>query len=309
MKEEIFLDIIRRTLPESACYIGDDTAFIPEKDLILTQDTLVEDIHFRLSSITPFYLGRKAIAVNLSDIAASGGVPRYITISLSMPKNTQERFIEDFYSGVRSICKEYDVLVVGGDLTASEKITVSVCVVASGKGLTPAGRKNAKPGDVVTVTGNFGSSRAGLNILEEQPEIRANLRAKFTEAHINPVPRLGQGRRILQAAQAPAMMDASDGLADALYKISQASGVSMEIDFGQIPYDRDILEFADFKTLRDWVFFGGEDYELVATMPEQVYEQLREEFFIRKIGLVREGCGLLVDSKVFRPEGMFRHFE
>lgn len=143
MKEDIFINIIKQALPESASYIGDDTAYIREKDLILTQDTLIEDIHFRTRTITPYYLGRKSIAVNLSDIAAAGGVPCYVLISLSMPKNIDENFIKEFYKGVNSICKEHNTLVVGGDLTASEKIVISICVIGSGDGLIPANRRNA----------------------------------------------------------------------------------------------------------------------------------------------------------------------
>ncbi len=144
MREDKFLNIIKEILPESSGYIGDDTAYLSEKDLILTQDTLIEDIHFRTSTINPYYLGRKAVAANLSDIAASGGVPGYILISLSMPKIIDDDFIKQFYKGVDSICKEYNVLVVGGDLTAAQKITVSVCVIGFGKGLIPANRRNSR---------------------------------------------------------------------------------------------------------------------------------------------------------------------
>ena len=307
MKEDDFINIIKRALPESAGYIGDDTAYIAEKDLILTQDTLIEDIHFRTSTITPYYLGRKSIAVNLSDIAASGGIPDYVLISLSMPKYIDEEFVAEFYQGVHSICKEYNVLVVGGDLTAAGEITVSVCAIGSGRGLIPANRRNAHAGDVVVVTGSFGSSSAGLYILENKlqgPE-------KFIQAHIDPTPRLKEGRKILEAALNPAMMDTSDGLADALYKICLMSNVRMDIEFDKVPFDRDISGVAgDEDTARCWVFSGGEDYELVATIPEHVYEKLSREISIKKIGVVKAS-----DDKPLNIEDLggstclFRHFE
>jgi len=370
MKEDFFIEIIKETLPESSRFIGDDTAYIPEKDLILTQDTLIEDVHFRKSTISPYYLGRKSIAVNLSDIAASGGVPTYVLISLSMPENIEESFIKEFYKGVHEICKEYGVLVVGGDLTKSFQITVSVCAVGFGNGLIPASRKNAKAGDYVVVTGNFGSSRAGLEILENYINVNlksscseysdchsedfspknllngensqmdrffASLRMtekihdnnmaaikKFIEAHINPVPRIKEGRIILETAKKPALMDSSDGLADALSKICLFSNVGMEINFDDIPYDKDLSlvlsklnrwgERGDFvaevnpnnkiapleggmggdsknNILNDklfkWVLFGGEDYELVGTVSEKVYKKLLEiNLPIIKIGTV-----------------------
>ncbi|OGI04674.1 MAG: thiamine-phosphate kinase [Candidatus Melainabacteria bacterium GWF2_37_15] len=324
MKEDIFINIIKESLPESAKYIGDDTAYIPEKDLILTQDTMIEDVHFRTSTITPYFLGRKSIAINLSDIAAAGGVPEYILISLSMPKNIGEDFIKEFYKGVNSICKEYKTLVVGGDLTGAEKITVSVCAVGSGKGLTPANRRSANPGDVVVVTGNCGSSGAGLHILESKAKIPDETSTKFIQSHINPVPRIKEGRKILQTAITPAMMDTSDGLADALYKICLSSNVSMEVDFDEIPYDSDInLIVQNENTVQNLVLFGGEDYELIATIPEKAYEKLKQEIFIKKIGIVKPAENepfayinfktrqkIRLDEEILGSSpGLFKHFE
>ena len=142
MKEDLFIDLIKKMLPESSHFIGDDTAYVHKKDLILTQDTLIEDIHFRKSTISPYYLGRKAMAVNLSDIAAAGGEPSYALISLSMPEDIDENFIKEFYRGVNDISSEYGVLVVGGDLTRAFQTTISVCVLGFGNGLIPANRRN-----------------------------------------------------------------------------------------------------------------------------------------------------------------------
>ncbi|HSA06189.1 MAG TPA: thiamine-phosphate kinase [Candidatus Gastranaerophilales bacterium] len=328
MKEETFLNIIKSILPESVKYIGDDTAYIPEKDLILTQDTLIENVHFRHNTINPYYLGRKSVAVNLSDIAASGGIPQYILISLSMPENTDESFIKEFYKGVNSICQEYSTVVIGGDLTAAKEISISICAVGSGEGLIPASRRTAKPGDVIIVTGNFGSSATGLSLLEEIfnetvaiSEISEEIKKKFINSHINPVPRIAEGREILKLADKPAMMDSSDGLGDALYKICQASNVGMEIDFEEIPYDKDIWEvFADENTVINRVLFGGEDYELVATVSEEIYEKLKKEIFVKKIGAVKsvdeksgayvkfkDGKSLKIDSKTLNSSA-FQHF-
>lgn len=322
MREKIFIEIIKQALPESTGYIGDDTAYVAEKDLLLTQDTLLEDVHFRLNTIPTYYLGRKSIAVNLSDIAAAGGFPDYVLISLSMPKHIEESFVREFYRGVHSICKEHGVLVVGGDLTSAEKINISICAIGSGRGLTPANRRNARPGDVVVVTGNHGSSRAGLHFLEIN-KTAESVKEKFIQAHINPAPRLYEGRKILEVSGSPAMMDTSDGLADALYQICVLSGVAMDVDFDKIPYDKYIYNVAaDENTVRNWVLFGGEDYELVATMSEEVYEKLSQEIFIKKIGMVKSSieepfaCVRFEDGEVLKLDAgcfeknssWFKHF-
>ncbi|OGH95829.1 MAG: thiamine-phosphate kinase [Candidatus Melainabacteria bacterium GWF2_32_7] len=322
MKEDLFIELIKKNLPESAHFIGDDTAYVHKKDLILTQDTLIEDVHFRKSTISPYYLGRKAIAVNLSDIAAAGGEPSYALISLSLPENIDENFIEEFYKGVNDICSKYGVLVVGGDLTRAFQITISVCMLGFGNGLIPANRRNAKVGDYVIVTGNFGSSRAGLEILEKnRQDVPEEIKEKFVKAHINPVPRIKEGRIILRAAKNPALMDASDGLADALSKICLFSNVAMHINFDDIPYDKDLsLVAVDKINIFKWVLFGGEDYELVGTVSEKVYKKLIDfGIFVKIIGTVVSADDapypyvkykkkmIKIDSEIMKKE-IFGHF-
>jgi len=322
MKEDFFIDIIKKSLPESAGFIGDDTAYIHKKDLILTQDTLIEDVHFRTSTISPYNLGKKAIAVNLSDIAASGGEPAYGLISLSMPENIDQSFIKEFYKGVQEICTKYDLLIVGGDLTKSSKITISVCVLGFGNGLIPANRRNAKTEDYVIVTGNFGSSRAGLEILENKTtDISEEISKKFVKAHINPVPRLKEGRIILRTAKKPALMDASDGLADALSKICTSSNVGMIVNFDDIPHDKDLSLIAKDETkLFNWILYGAEDYELVGTVSERAYKKLIElKIPVKRIGTVVDTdylpCPYVkykdklvkIDSETLKNE-LFSHF-
>lgn len=334
MKEDRFLGIIMSSLPESAKYLGDDTAWLrkedlPESGLIVTQDTLVEDVHFRMHTLSPYFLGRKSISINLSDIAAAGGVAKYVMISLSMPKKTDEEFIKEFYRGVKAVCEEYGVVVIGGDLTAAEKIIVSACIIGYDGGLIPANRRNALVGDVVIVTGNFGSSAAGLLLLEEtyketgfEETVPLETRTKLITAHINPIPRLPEGRKILEIAGMPAMMDSSDGLCDAIHKISEMSGISMEIDFDSIPVDDDLFTaLRDEKAFKRAVLFGGEDYQLVATVSEEAYERLKDQLPIWKIGTVKEakedcfgiikfkdGTKLKINTKNL-DRGLYKHFE
>lgn len=296
MKEDNFINLIKSLLVSSTDYIGDDTAYIAEKDLILTQDTLIEDVHFRQSTISPFDLGIKSIATNLSDIAASGGIPKFVLISLSLPENIDKIFIEEFYKGVNSICAEYNVLVIGGDLTGASQIAVSITAIGYGENIIPSKRCYAKPDEIIIATGVFGSSRVGLWLLEEKKEgretnnILPDIADKFIKAHINPVPKLKEGREIIKTSnKQTALMDTSDGLADALYKISKQSNVSMEIEYENIPVDKDFNFIA--KTINinpfNWVFYGGEDYELVGCVSEECYNDLKSKNIqVSKIGKV-----------------------
>ena len=295
MKEDSFIEIIKELLPESAGLIGDDTAYIADKDLILTQDTLIEDVHFRKATISPFNLGVKSVAVNLSDIAASGGVASYILISLSLPEGIHDSFIREFYSGVKEICNKYNVIVAGGDLTRADKIVVSIAVIGFGNKISPSKRSYAKVDDLVIVTGEFGSSRAGLWLLEEgnaHPDIMRKIplwaSEKFIKAHINPVPKLTEGRIIAENCDHPAIMDTSDGLADALYKIARQSGVNMEIS-SDIPFDENLLIITDMLNIDPykWILYGGEDYELVATVSVECFKKiLLKKFPVKIIGKV-----------------------
>jgi len=330
MKEDKFINLIKGILTTSSHFIGDDAAYIPELDLILTQDALIEDVHFRKSTISPFYLGIKSVAVNLSDIAASGGIPKYILISLSMPKNIEEAFVKDFYEGINTICNKYGVLVVGGDITGGAKISISIAVIGVANGIKPASRSYANPGDFVVATGEFGSSRAGLWLLENKAEFSSKLRnisdemfKKFIDSHINPIPQLETGRKIVMTCAAPAMMDASDGLADALYKICLSSKVSMNIDYNLIPKNENldiICEMAKVNPF-NWVMYGGEDYQLIATVSPDCYKKIiAQKIPVKKIGEICnckktpyhvnvffENKSIKIDSSNIEDE-LFNHF-
>lgn len=301
MKEKEFITIIKNTL--NSPYIGDDCAYLKDLGIVVTQDSLVEDIHFSTKFISAFDLGFKAVMVNVSDVAASGAEPKYLTVSLSLPSNVKGDFVEEFYNGCKKACGN-DVQIVGGDITGSEKIYISICAIGKTLGRNISSRKNAKIGQKVIVSGIHGSSSAGLKLLLEGK----NSPEKFIKSHINPVAQVEFGKNISTTVkESYAMMDTSDGLMDGLSTIANESGVLLGIDFDKIPYDKDIEQFENWQ---DLVLFGGEDYQILATVPQNFQGGF-------EIGVVKEGLGVNLKlrdkishySKQDVEEKVFNHFK
>lgn len=257
MKEHELIGIIKGEL--NSKYIGDDCAYIKDSGIVVTQDNLVEDVHFCLEYISPFELGYKSVMVNLSDIAASGAEPLCLTVGLSLPKYVTTEFIKDFYRGMKKAAGK--IQIVGGDITGGDKVFISVTAIGKDSDRKISSRKFAKSGQKILVSGNHGSSAAGLELLKSGISDR---NSPFIKAHLMPMARLDISKNIAKTANKNyAMMDTSDGLADALSAIADASGVKMVINFDKIPKCKNIEQFENYK---DLVLYGGEDYELVATL-------------------------------------------
>lgn len=286
MNELDIINIIKNTLSNNSL-IGDDTACLNDLGITVTQDSLIEDIHFRTSTISPFHLGKKSIAVNLSDIASSGARAKYLMISLSLPQNTQESFVKEFYQGVDSMCKEFNLSVAGGDITGSDKISISICAIGINNGITPAKRSNAKQGDIIFTTGVHGSSFAGFLALEN----KISVPQKLINAHISPVPLLETGRKIVSNIKNACLMDSSDGLGDALFKISSSSNLTANVDMSLVPFDEEMKKFAQTlnQNYKNWILFGAEDYQLVGTADEKSFENLQKQgLHLSQIGYMTE---------------------
>ena len=260
--------------PDIALGIGDDAAtWRPPagSSVVISTDSLVEGIHFRLDAGWSGWpdLGHKALAVNLSDIAAMGAVPALATVSLGLRGDERVGDLEAAYRALGALAAWAGCVVAGGDIVASPgavlwHVTV-LGVAADGHVLT---RSGARPGDVIVVSGTLGASAAGLALLgldDDDPRRRAATAPLLIEAHLRPEPRLTLGQ-VLLAHGASAAMDLSDGLAGDLPKILTASGVSAEIDESSIPVAAAVRALFP----NDWLRFatrGGEDYELLATLP------------------------------------------
>lgn len=294
MKELEFLKIINKTLSKNS-HLGDDCAYLKELGIVVTHDSLVEDIHFSQQYSTPYQLGYKAIAVNLSDIFASGAIPKYFTISLSLTPTTDSEFVEEFYKGCEDLANKFGFEVIGGDITGADKIFISVCAIGTTHGRNISSRSNAKVADYVVTTGVHGSSAAGLWLLQNKDKQKScGLKLEESElivnTHLLPIPQKKFSEEIsTKTNEDYAMMDSSDGLADALFKIAQASKVSILVDFDKIPYDTSIEKVANTanKNFKDWIFYGGEDFQLIACIDEKTLKKLDSSIYTI-IGKVEE---------------------
>ncbi len=278
MKEFDFLKIISEKLTDSSL-IGDDCAYLEDFDLFITQDTLVENVHFSLYTTSPYLLGRKSVSVNLSDLAAALAAPKFITVSLSVPSHINNDFVSELYRGINDVCNQYGVKVAGGDITGSDNVIISITAIGKRQSLFFASRKYAKKGDLIVVTGNFGKSAAGLYALSEFLYCEEDI----ISSHVNPHPRISEANKIANLTDCDiAVTDTSDGLADSLYKIAVSSKHSLRIDFDKVPVSQNVIDFANRNNIdyKNFVKWGGEDYELLFCMPENLYSKLNTNEFI-----------------------------
>lgn len=256
--ERELIEKLRRRFQQSDAVIGigDDAAVVEWPgglSPLFCSDLLAENAHFRRETHPPDSLGFKAIAVNVSDVGAMGGRPLYCLLSLALPPDIGETWIDRFIDGLEEACRRFDTRLVGGDTSVAGSIFIDVSMIGSVEAGRAVGRKGARPGDAIYVTGTLGSARQGLELLGT-----AGPGHPCVRRHLYPEPRHRIGRAL--AGQATAMIDVSDGLSTDLIHILEASGVSAEIDPDTVPREDDVsLEFA---------LNGGEDYELILTSPE-----------------------------------------
>ena len=278
--------------------IGDDAAVLappPGKELAVAIDTLVEGVHFP-SGTAPADLGWKALAVNLSDLAAMGASPAWALLALTLP-SADAAFVEGFAEGFAQLAQPHRLALVGGDTTRGP-LTISVAVhgfVPPGQALT---RTGARVGDVVLVTGTLGDAAAGLHLLQHprrDDDGRAGLRGFLIERLNRPTPRLAVGTAL--RGQATACVDVSDGLLADLGHICTASGVGAEIEVAWLPRSSALLELHDDTTALHFALSGGDDYELCFTVPAARVAELQA-------GLARLGCGATKIGRIVEGEGV-----
>lgn len=279
MKEREIIQLLARLTagesPELLTGIGDDCAVIRkngERSWLVTMDTLVEGVHFDRSWHAAGLLGRKAVAVNISDIAAMGGTPVFVFLSLGLPAGFSPQWLEEFSRGLASACWEFGCLLAGGDTVRSPAgIVLTLTVLGEASSERVVLRSGARAGDTLWVSGTLGKAAAGLELCRQgrlgDPELH-----DLVMAHLDPSPRLELGHRLAEAGLAHAMMDLSDGLATDLAHLCQQSRVGVFIDAARLPAPSSLKKAALLldKDPLGWMVAGGEDYELAfAVAPHQ----------------------------------------
>lgn len=268
--------------------IGDDCAVLPG-GMLVTADTLVQNTHFIIPGITYADLGWKSVAVNLSDIAAMCGRPRFAIVNLTLPPSVGEADIENLFAGMIDCARNYRCRIVGGDLTRGEIIVITITLIGdvheNGVGL----RSGALPGDIVICSGDFGASAAGLWLMKD----KSSGFEYCATRHFRPIPRLCEAWSLIRLTKArAAVMDASDGLADALVQIAHESGVGLDVDEQEVPVHAETRAVANLAGINvmDWALYGGEDYELVATIAPVHWDALQksEHNAFKRIGTVTD---------------------
>ncbi len=260
--------------------IGDDCAVVTKDQAtvwVLTMDTLVESVHFDCSWHPPYFLGRKAVAVNVSDIAAMGGKPVFALLSLGLPADFDAAWVTELNRGINEACCQYGCLLIGGDTVCSpEKVSLTLTLIGETAKDQVLYRHGACSGDTIWVSGSLGAAAAGLDcfrsgkiapMIELMPSSYPPELVSCLQAHLDPEARTGLGRALAQTGCVHAMMDLSDGLATDLAHLCQQSGLGATVIAEKLPGRQGLAAAAVLlsKKRSQWMLAGGEDYELLFT--------------------------------------------
>lgn len=310
-----FIDYIKTNFPapKDAIGIGDDCAVMPSGngELLFSTDLLMEGVHFLRDESSAEDIGWKAAAVNLSDIAAMGGTPVATFLSIALPKDAQGDWAERFIEGYAQISRLYDVPLLGGDTTSSLRdIAVNVGILGRCPSGKRAMRSGAKPGETIYVTGHLGDSAGGLQAILKGID-RNDMVQTLIARHKRPVPRVNEGRALMNSGKVGAMMDISDGIASDLRHIMKASGVGAVVRLDRLPCSRQLL---DVCKEHGWDIYelatsGGEDFELLLTGPEGLENEL--DIPLYPIGHITSGSELkwTIDNEEADQEFIgYKHF-
>ncbi len=304
--------------------IGDDCAVMGpygENLLLLTTDLLVEGIHFILGKIPPQDLGQKAVAVNLSDIAAMGGRPLHLFVSVAFPASMEVETAHSLYGGIKAMCERYKVNILGGDTSASPHgLFVNIAVLGEAPEKEVLYRSGAGAGDDIYVTGTLGDSAAGLRLIKGDCSAPEPLASNLKNRHNKPLPFLEAGRKVAASRLASAMIDLSDGLASDLGHICEASHVGARVFRGNLPLSFELKALAEMNGFdpRDLAVSGGEDYGLLITVPRKnraAFERLfaaGDPCPVYRVGEIKGEKGLTMRGGEGREEELhlsgFDHF-
>ena len=303
--------------------IGDDCAvlkYTDTDDLLVTIDTMVEGTHFTEQTLPPDALGWKALATNISDVAAMGGTPKTAFLSLGLSRKTSKEFIEAFLSGLNDLAQKSDVVLAGGD-TIESRIGCVITLTLIGE--CPHGRAVYRHGarlqDDVWVTGYPGNSAGGLALLKEKGLSRSHVATSLVTAHQRPDPRLDLGKSLARSNLVHAMIDLSDGISTDLWHVCRQSRVGATIEAATIPISEDLKGLGDRVGTSPlvWALHGGEDYELLFTASKSHRNEIEmlatsvSGIPIHRIGKIVEEAGVSLvteEGMIELAPGGYSHF-
>ena len=295
--------------PEIICGIGDDCAVIRlanDSCQLITTDMMVENDHFSFKWFTPAQVGKKLMESNVSDIISMGGIPQYVFLSMSLKKDTTVEFLENFFNGLKESAARHKVLLLGGDTTHGTEYVFNLTLT----GIVPETllclRSMAQPGDLIAVTGNLGGSTAGLKLLLKNKK-------GYLSDHLEPKSRTSEEAALI-ARYANAMIDVSDGLGSEVRHICNRSNTGAEILLEKIPLSEDTVRSA--QTLEsdpyDFALYGGEDFELVFTIPRESIDTLKQKFsdfsIVGRITESSKGIHIIKEGKKYPVLQGYDHF-
>lgn len=304
--------------------IGDDAALFQPKPgyvNVVCVDTLVEDIHFTRDTLTPFQIGYKALAVNVSDLAAMGGIPLFYLVSIAIPANKWTKSeLQSVYLGMNQLGSMFNMDLIGGDTVATvDRLIITVTAIGQVEKNRQFFRSEARAGDVVFVTGTVGAASAGLDLLLQ----KSNTYEPFNEdekalieEHCHPLPQVHAGRLLAQLNCRVALNDLSDGIASEANELAEASQQTIIIDYDKIPKHPSLVNYEP-EEIERYILFGGEDFQLLGTIAPNKWKELqtlfqKNEVQVTAIGHVEAGeeAVLLLKDNVANPldKSGYNHF-
>ncbi|MCD6262819.1 thiamine-phosphate kinase [Candidatus Bathyarchaeota archaeon] len=304
---EIIMEYLEE-MPEMPIPFWDDVSAVDlggGRLAILKTDMLVWSTDIP-PGMTHYQAGRKAVVMNISDLAAKGVRPLAVLVSLGLPRDLQGEEVAEIARGMNDGAREYGAYVLGGDTNEAGEVIISGMAFGIAEGKKIMRRDGARPGDILATTGAFGKTAAGLKILLEGLEAPADLRSSLVEAVFMPRARVEEGVALAESGVVTASMDSSDGLALSLYDLSRSSGVGFRVD--RLPAAPEARRFAELHGLElsDLVLYGGEEYELVFTVKPEGVEEARR--VLRRVGRELIVIGEVTEEKeiLYRVNGELR---
>lgn len=296
------------TPPEGETWTGDDAAVLrsPGSTLLYTTDLLIEGIDFDMRYASGADIGWKALAVNVSDIAAMGGRPRHAVVGLGLKADCPLDSADGILDGLLAAASRWGVQLVGGDISSASALVLYVALIGVAEA-KPIRRSGARPGDAICVTGVLGGAAGGLALLRGGAVVEESARRRLVARQLRPEARLEEGRR-LAALGATAMIDVSDGLVADLIHLLDASDLGCDVAPEAVPVDPGLIPLRDVLDPVEAALTGGEDFELLFTLAEDTVHRARASLAelgtpITRIGATREGSRRLLGDEALGAAG------